>query len=51
MLTNTDIEDMCANQGIQLYEVVMKDELCNLPFKNGNYIVNMQSSNCGNGSH
>ena len=50
MLTNIDIEKFCAQQHIQLVEVVMKDQLGTKPVL-GNYIVNLQSSTQGDGTH
>lgn len=50
MLTNYDIENICESYGINLNSICMKDDL---PAKvsNGNYIINLQSSNTGNGTH
>jgi hypothetical protein len=36
---------------MNLSAVVMKDELTNLPVKNGNYIINLQWSSQGGGTH
>jgi hypothetical protein len=52
MLSNFDIEALSEHYGFPLNSVVMKDELKSLKsVKNGNYIVNLESSNAGNGTH
>jgi hypothetical protein len=52
MLSNFDLEGLSEHYGFPLNSVVMKDELKSLkPPKNGNYIVNLESSTNGNGSH
>ena len=51
MLNNFEIEEIANQYGMDLNAVVMKDELKKLPAKNGNYIINLQSSTQGNGSH
>ena len=51
MLTNFDIIKICHNINLPLVCVVCKDELYGLPKQNGFYIVNMQNSTEGNGSH
>ena len=50
MLTNYDLEDLCEEYNVPLNGVYMKDQLPNKP-KNGNYIINLQSSIDGNGTH
>jgi hypothetical protein len=49
MLSNFDIEDLSKHYGFPLTQVLMKDELKHS--KNGNYIINLQWSSQGNGSH
>jgi hypothetical protein len=51
MLTNFEIEDIANHYGLNINAVVMKDELVNYKPKSGNYIINLQSSSQGNGSH
>jgi hypothetical protein len=52
MLSNFDLEELPEHYGLPLTQVLMKDEMKSLkPPKNGNYIVNLQSSTQGNGSH
>ena len=51
MLTNFDIENISEHYGFTLNAVVMKDELKTLSPKNGNYIVNLESSSQGDGTH
>ncbi len=51
MLTNVDITEIADNYGFQLSGVYMKDELRNIPAKSGNYVINLQSSSEGNGTH
>jgi hypothetical protein len=51
MLSNFDLEELSEDYGFGLKTVVMKDELKAIPAKSGNYIVNLQSSNQGNGTH
>ncbi len=55
MLTNFNLMDIAKHYDIQLHEIIMKDELTNR-VKNGNYIINLQSSrdnegNLNGGSH
>lgn len=55
MLSNFDLMDIAKHYNIQLHEVCMKDELP-ARIKNGNYIINLQSSiddegNLNGGSH
>jgi hypothetical protein len=51
MLTNFEIEDIANHYGLNLSAVVMKDELANYKPKSGNYIINLESSTQGNGTH
>jgi hypothetical protein len=51
MLTNFELEDIANHYGLNLNAIVMKDELKNYQPRNGNYIINLQSSSQGNGSH
>jgi len=48
MLTNIDIKSICNNYDIPLISVCMKDELPK-SCKNGNYIINLESSVDKNG--
>jgi hypothetical protein len=50
MLTNFDLEEVSKHYNFDLI-VVMKDELINHKPKNGNFIINLQSSDEGNGTH
>lgn len=49
-LSNTDITYILKAQGVKLNGVFMKDELPT-KLKRGFYVVNLQSSNIGNGTH
>jgi hypothetical protein len=51
MLNNFELEQISENYGMKLNPVVMKDEMQSLPAKNGNYIINLQSSTAGMGTH
>jgi hypothetical protein len=52
MLSNFDLEELSEHYGFPLTQVLMKDEMKSLKAsKNGNCIINLQSSNLGNGSH
>jgi hypothetical protein len=52
MLSNFDIEELLEHYGFPLNSVIMKDEMKSLkPLKNGNYVINLQSSSQGNGTH
>jgi hypothetical protein len=42
MLNNFQLDNIANHYGMNLSAVVMKDELTNLPVKNGNYIINLQ---------
>ena len=51
MLSNFDIEEISNHFNIQIV-IVMKDELKNIhPSSYQNYIINLQSSDKGNGTH
>jgi hypothetical protein len=51
MLSNFDLEELLEHYGFPLNSVIMKDEMKSLkPPKNGNYIINLQSSSQGNGT-
>ena len=50
MLSNIDLEELAKHYKLPLIAVTMKDELPN-QLKNGNYIINLQSSSQGNGTH
>jgi len=49
-LSNTDIIHILKSQGVKLNGVFMKDELPS-KLKCGFYVVNLQSSTVGNGTH
>jgi hypothetical protein len=52
MLSNFNLEDLSEHYGFPLTQVLMKDEMKSLKSsKTGNYIINLQSSTQGNGSH
>jgi hypothetical protein len=51
MLNNFELDEISQNYGMNLNAVVMKDESKNLPVKNGNYIINLQSSSDGGRTH
>lgn len=53
MMTNIDLENMADRLELPLVGVYSKDELVsgNNPRQIGNYIINMQSSSDGNGTH
>jgi hypothetical protein len=52
MLSNFDLEELSEHYDFPLTQVLMKDELKSLKHsKNGNYIINLQSSSQGNGLH
>jgi hypothetical protein len=50
MLSNFDLEEIAQHYGFPL-TVLMKDELKSHKPKTGNYIINLQSSTSGNGTH
>ena len=49
-LSNYEIEDVARHYGINLIDCCMKDELPNI-VKNGYYIINLESSSQGDGTH
>jgi hypothetical protein len=51
MLSNFDLEELSEHYGFPLSKVLMKDELKVVPPKSGNFIINLQSSSQGNGTH
>ena len=51
MLSNFELDDMAENYGLSLNQILMKDELKSISPKNGNYIVNLESSTQGDGTH
>ena len=51
MLSNFEIEEIAEHYGFALNTIVMKDELKTLSPKDGNYIVNLESSSMGDGTH
>jgi hypothetical protein len=51
MLNNFQLDEIANHYGMALKNVVMNDEMQSIPAKNGNYIINLQSSTQGNGSH
>jgi hypothetical protein len=50
MLSNFELEDIAQHYNFPL-TVLMKNELVNHKPKSGNYIINLQSSTSGNGTH
>ena len=50
MLNNFELENIAQHYGFPL-TVLMKDELVNRKPKSGNYIINLESSSQGNGTH
>ena len=50
MLSNFDIEEIANHYNIDL-QIIMKDELKNMKPINTNYIINLESSTMGNGTH
>lgn len=50
MLSNFDIEKLCKFYRLNLIAICMKDELPTT-VKDGCYVINMQSSHQGNGTH
>ena len=51
MLSNFEIEDLCEKLDLPLIGVYSKDELNDIEPRVGSYIVNMQNSDKGDGSH
>jgi len=50
MLTNFDLEEMCDAYKVPLRGIYMKNQLPDR-IQDGNYIINLQSSHQGNGTH
>ena len=50
MLSNFDIEEIANHYNVDVI-IVMKDELKNMKPINMNYIINLESSSMGNGTH
>ena len=50
MLSNFDIEEIANHYNIDV-QIIMKDELKNMKPINTNYIINLESSTMGNGTH
>ena len=50
MISNFDIEDIASHYHFNVI-IAMKDELKNMKPINANYVINLESSNIGNGSH
>ena len=50
MLSNFDIEGIANHYNIDV-KIIMKDELKNMKPINTNYIINLESSMIGNGTH
>ena len=51
MLSNFDLDDIAENYGYSLNSVLMKNELKTISPKDGFYIVNLESSTQGDGTH
>jgi len=51
MLTNFDIERLCAKLDLPLVGVYQKDHLKDAPITIGSYYINQQSSTDGDGTH
>ena len=51
MLSNFELEDISEHYGFPLTQVLMKDELKSISPKNGSYIINLESSSMGDGTH
>ena len=50
-LSNIDLMKLAKHYNINLNGIYMKDELNGLKPRIGNYIINLQSTNQGNGTH
>ena len=50
MLNNFELDEIAKNYGFDL-TVLMKDELIDIKPKSGYYIINLESSSQGNGTH
>ena len=51
LLSNTDIEQYCKQLKIPLNAILQKDLYKSLIPKEGAYVINLQDSNVGNGTH
>jgi hypothetical protein len=51
MLSNFDLEELSEHYGFPLTQVLMKDKMKAIAPKSGNFIINLQSSTQGNGTH
>ena len=51
MLSNFDIEKLCAKLDLPLVGIYQKDQLSKVPKQIGSYYVNQQSSSEGDGTH
>ena len=51
MLSNIDLSNLAMKLKINLVAICSKDELDRIKPKTGGYIINMENSNVGNGSH
>jgi len=50
-MNNFEIIKLCKKLKLPLIDVLSKDELYKIPKQNGYYVVNMQNSDRGNGTH
>eukprot|EP01036_Dinobryon_divergens_P034223 gene34223-44209_t len=50
-ISNVELENIAKFYRLKLNGIVMKDELEGMEPENGGYIVNLQSSSQGNGTH
>ena len=50
MPSNFELEDLSTHHGFDLI-ITMKDELVNYKPIHGNYMINLESSSEGNGTH
>ena len=51
LLSNIDLESYCELLGKNLNEILSKNLFKNIKPKLGGYIINLQDSNVGNGTH
>ena len=51
LLSNIDLESYCELFGINLNEILSKNQYKDIKPKLGGYIINLQDSNVGNGTH
>ena len=51
LLSNYDLQNYCKELKINLVAISNKNQLCELKPKLGCYIVNLQDSGAGNGTH